>query len=54
MPQSIGNKRMRKGKAESHRKTFLRQYGYPPDLQMLAKETIHKQAEWIANEPAKE
>jgi len=28
----------------------LRQYGYPPDMQMLATETVLKQAELIANE----
>jgi type I restriction enzyme R subunit len=31
-------------------KRTLRQYGYPPDMQKLATETILKQAELIANE----
>ncbi|WP_181308172.1 type I restriction endonuclease subunit R [Rufibacter sp. XAAS-G3-1] len=31
-------------------KRTLRQYGYPPDMQMLATETVLKQAEMIANE----
>ena len=31
-------------------KRILRQYGYPPDMQMLATETVLKQAELIANE----
>lgn len=31
-------------------KRILRQYGYPPDIQMLATETVLKQAELIANE----
>lgn len=31
-------------------KRILRQYGYPPDMQMLATETILKQAELIADE----
>jgi len=31
-------------------KRILRQYGYPPDMQMLATETILKQAELIAEE----
>lgn len=31
-------------------KRLLRQYGYPPDMQLLATETILKQAEMIANE----
>ncbi|ABZ97326.1 Hypothetical protein LEPBI_I1212 [Leptospira biflexa serovar Patoc strain 'Patoc 1 (Paris)'] len=31
-------------------KRILRQYGYPPDMQMLATETVLKQAERIANE----
>jgi type I restriction enzyme, R subunit len=31
-------------------KRTLRQYGYPPDMQLLATETILKQAEMIANE----
>jgi type I restriction enzyme R subunit len=31
-------------------KRTLRQYGYPPDLQALATETVLKQAEMIANE----
>jgi len=31
-------------------KRLLRQYGYPPDMQLLATETVLKQAEMIANE----
>ncbi|OHD81212.1 MAG: hypothetical protein A3J97_06830 [Spirochaetes bacterium RIFOXYC1_FULL_54_7] len=31
-------------------KRILRQYGYPPDMQMLATETMLKQAELIAEE----
>lgn len=30
-------------------KRTLRKYGYPPDLQKLATETVLKQAELIAN-----
>nr|WP_081431800.1 type I restriction enzyme endonuclease domain-containing protein [Geobacter metallireducens] len=33
-------------------KRTLRQYGYPPDMQMLATETVLKQAEMLANELA--
>lgn len=33
-------------------KRVLRKYGYPPDMQMLATETILKQAEMMANEIA--
>jgi type I restriction enzyme R subunit len=33
-------------------KRVLRQYGYPPDMQMLATETVLKQAELIADELA--
>jgi len=33
-------------------KRTLRQFGYPPDMQMLATETVLKQAEMIANELA--
>ena len=33
-------------------KRILRQYGYPPDMQLLATETVLKQAEMIANELA--
>jgi len=33
-------------------KWTLRQYGYPPDMQLLATETVLKQAEMIANELA--
>jgi len=29
---------------------MLRKYGYPPDMQMLATETVLEQAEMIANE----
>ena len=35
-------------------KRILRQYGYPPDMQMVATETVLKQAEMIANEMTKE
>jgi type I restriction enzyme R subunit len=31
-------------------KRLLRKFGYPPDMQMLATETVLKQAEMIANE----
>ena len=31
-------------------KRILRQYGYPPDMQMLATETVLKQAELISEE----
>lgn len=31
-------------------KRLLRKYGYPPDMQLLATETVLKQAEMIANE----
>ena len=31
-------------------KRTLRQFGYPPDMQLLATETVLKQAEMIANE----
>jgi len=34
-------------------KRILRKYGYPPDMQMLATETVLKQAELIANELVK-
>lgn len=34
-------------------KRILRQYGYPPDMQMLATETVLKQAELIAEELVK-
>lgn len=33
-------------------KRTLRQYGYPPDMQLLATETVLKQAEMIAGELA--
>jgi type I restriction enzyme R subunit len=32
------------------RKRMLHQYGYPPDMQKLATETVLKQAELIADE----
>src|SRR3989338_7654182 len=35
-------------------KRILRQFGYPPDMQLLATETVLKQAEMIANELAGE
>jgi type I restriction enzyme R subunit len=31
-------------------KRLLRKYGYPPDMQLLATETVLKQAEMLANE----
>jgi type I restriction enzyme R subunit len=31
-------------------KRILRQFGYPPDMQMLATETVLKQAELISGE----
>ncbi|MDD2591089.1 MAG: DUF3387 domain-containing protein, partial [Fermentimonas sp.] len=31
-------------------KRLLRKYGYPPDMQKLATDTVLKQAEKIANE----
>jgi type I restriction enzyme R subunit len=31
-------------------KRLLRRFGYPPDMQALATETVLKQAELIANE----
>jgi len=34
-------------------KRTLRQYGYPPDMQALATETVLKQAELIADEIVK-
>ena len=34
-------------------KRTLRQYGYPPDMQKLATETVLKQAEMIAEEMTK-
>jgi hypothetical protein len=34
-------------------KRILRQFGYPPDMQMLATETVLKQAELIAGEITK-
>jgi type I restriction enzyme R subunit len=34
-------------------KRTLRQYGYPPDMQRLATETVLKQAELIADELSK-
>lgn len=33
-------------------KRLLRRYGYPPDMQMLATETVIKQAEMISAELA--
>jgi len=33
-------------------KRILRQYGYPPDMELLATETVLKQAEMLANELA--
>ncbi len=33
-------------------KRTLRQFGYPPDMQLLATETVLKQAEMIASELA--
>ena len=34
-------------------KRLLRRYGYPPDMQLLATETVLKQAEMIAEELAR-
>lgn len=34
-------------------KRTLRQYGYPPDMQKMATETVLKQAEMLANELSK-
>ena len=34
-------------------KRTLNKYGYPPDMQLLATETVLKQAEMIANELTK-
>jgi len=31
-------------------KRLLRKYGYPPDMQLLATETVLKQAEMLAKE----
>ena len=39
-----------KAKLKVSVKRLLRKYGYPPDMQMLATETVLKQAEIIANE----
>lgn len=39
-----------KAKLKVSVKRLLRKYGYPPDMQMLATETVWKQAEMIANE----
>jgi len=42
-----------KSQAESSSKRILRKFGYPPDMQILATETVLKQAEliaiWLAN-----
>ena len=40
----------RQGKTQVIVKRILRKYGYPPDMQMLATETVLKQAEMIAEE----
>jgi len=42
-----------KAKLKVSVKRLLRKYGYPPDMQMLATETVLKQAEMIANELTK-
>ena len=39
-----------KAKLKVSVKRLLKKYGYPPDMQMLATETVLKQAEMIANE----
>lgn len=39
-----------KAKLKVSVKRILRKYGYPPDMQMLATETVLKQAEMIADE----
>lgn len=41
-----------KAKLKVSVKRILRMYGYPPDMQLLATETVLKQAEMIANELA--
>lgn len=41
-----------KAKLKVSVKRILRKYGYPPDMQLLATETVLKQAEMIANELA--
>lgn len=43
-----------KAKLKVSVKRLLRKFGYPPDMQMLATETVLKQAEIIANELTKE
>lgn len=42
-----------KAKLKVSVKRLLRRFGYPPDMQMLATETVLKQAEMIANELTK-
>lgn len=39
-----------KAKLKVFVKRLLRRYGYPPDMQMLATETVLRQAEMIAEE----
>ncbi len=39
-----------KAKLKVSVKRLLRRYGYPPDMQMLATETVLRQAEMIAEE----
>lgn len=43
-----------KAKLKVSVKHLLRKFGYPPDMEMLATETVLKQAEMIANELTKE
>lgn len=42
-----------KAKMRLHVKSLLRKYGYPPDMQALATETVVKQAEQLAQELSK-
>lgn len=37
-------------KMDFQKKRILRKFGYPPDMQLLATETVLKQAEMIAEE----
>ncbi len=43
---------MAKAKKNNDKEEPLWQYGYPPDMQKLATETVLKQAEMIAEEMA--
>jgi len=46
----LDDKRKRRAKLKVIVKRTLGQYGYPPDMQALATETVLKQAELIADE----